>query len=43
MFEQLSKKNKLRKAKELLREAEYKDSYFQKMAKEDSDFKNGEQ
>jgi len=43
MLEQLSKKNKLRKAKELLREAEYKDSYFQKMAKEDSDFKNGEQ
>ena len=43
MFEQLTKKNKLRKAKELLREAEYKDSYFQKMAKEDSDFKNGEQ
>jgi hypothetical protein len=43
MFEQLSKKNKLEKAKKLLREAEYKDAYFQKMAAEDSDFKNGEQ
>ena len=42
MFEQLSKKAKLEKAKKLLREAEQKDRYFQKMAAEDSNFKNGD-